>query len=213
MFESNRESMGAIYRKVSTGSEDEKLVFDPENSNANTPTDWSPDGRFILFQNVNKGTGFDIWAYDLAEERKSAFVVDTNDQRDARFSPDGKWVIYSSNESGRYEIYVRSFPAGGGKWQISGGGGSGPTWRADGKEIFYLAPDGQIMAVDVKTEPGFEAGRPKALFEASTEGLGEQVYDVSADGQRFIVNTSSQSGRGSTTPVTLVTNWKATLKK
>ena len=82
-----------------------------------------------------------------------------------------------------------------------------------GKEIFYLAPDGQIMAVDVKTEPSFEAGGPKALFEAGTEGLGEQVYDVSADGQRFIVNTSSQSGRGSTIPVTLVTNWKATLRK
>jgi hypothetical protein len=142
-------------------------------------------------------------------------------ERQGQFSPDGRWIAYTSNESGpdQYQVYVQSFPAGAGKFQVStGAGGTQPRWRRDGKEIFYIAADGKIMAVDVKTAPKFEAGAPKALFDPRMAIGGPAYtyfrYDVTADGKRFLVNSVAGAPESSaSTPITVVLNWQAALKR
>ena len=131
-----------------------------------------------------------------------------NGQGDSRFSPDGRWLAYDSDESGRSEVYVQAFPGPGGKWQISAAGGSIPRWRGDGKEIYYLSLDNKVMAVAVDTAPAFHAGAPVALF-AVHPGTGT-VYDVAADGKRFLVD-SLPADQGSP-PMSLLVNWTSLLK-
>ena len=128
----------------------------------------------------------------------------------ANLSPDGRWIAYVSDESGKFEVYVQSFPTPSGKWQVSTEGGNSPRWRRDGKELFYVAPDRKLMAVPVKLGTIFEAGAPGALFEANINpgggpGIGHQ-YDVTADGQRFLLNLEPRET--STTPLTVVLNWQ-----
>jgi protease II len=134
--------------------------------------------------------------------------------KNARFSPDGRWVAYASNESGRWEIYVTSFPNAHGKWQISNGGGDQPKWRSDGKELFYITPDGKIMAAAVTAGSNFDVGTPTMLFQANPREMvatSEQVtYDVSKDGQRFLINTQLKTG---TTPMSVVLNWTPKLTR
>ena len=133
----------------------------------------------------------------------------------ARFSPDGKWIAYSSDESGRREVYVQGFaadrvPAAAvGKWQISTAGGDKPRWRHDGKELFYIAPDNKMMAVPVKLGPPFEPGVAVPLFETRVAGF--FPYDVSPDG-RFLLYTPSEAEAPASSPVTIVLNWQAELK-
>ena len=134
------------------------------------------------------------------------------------FSPDGRWVAYDSNESGRHEIYVRPFSPEGGagadKWPVSTGGGERPRWRGDARELFYLGPDRRMMAVEVKTAGGFEAGIPKALFPTRASmppGLSTAAYAVTADGQRFLIN--SEGEEAASQPATVVMNWTAGLRK
>jgi Tol biopolymer transport system component len=127
----------------------------------------------------------------------------------ASFSPDGKWVAYSSNESGEYKVYVVPFHGSGGKWQISPGGGNDPRWRRDGKEIFYLSLDNKLTAAEVSANgSSFEVGSVHALFETQTYGIFAR-YDVTADGQRFVI--AYEAGQP-TTAITLVVNWPAELK-
>jgi Tol biopolymer transport system component len=127
------------------------------------------------------------------------------------FSPDGKWVAYESNESGRFEIYVRPFPGPGGQWQVSTGGGIMTRWRADGKELYYLAPDDKLMAVAVTAQGAtFTPGTPQTLFQTHfPNGTRRQQYDVSRDG-RFLINTDLESA--STEPIHLLLNWKPPAK-
>jgi Tol biopolymer transport system component len=132
-----------------------------------------------------------------------------------RFSPDGKWVAYASDESGRAEVYVQPFPGPGQRWQISTTGGDQPAWRSDGKEFFYIAPDRKLMAVSIKAGTGIEAGVPQALFEApvrttSVTGSRNQ-YIATPDGQRFLVITLLEEA--TRPPITVVTNWTAALRK
>lgn len=131
----------------------------------------------------------------------------TWDETTARLSPDGRWLAYGSNESGSNEIIVRSFPASGDRRQVSVGGGTQPAWRGDGRELFYISPDGRVMAVDIRTEPRFEAGTPRALFQTRILPLVEarNNYDVTADGQRFLVN--SRRPEDASLPVTVVVPW------
>jgi hypothetical protein len=135
-------------------------------------------------------------------------------QTTARFSPDGKWLAYSSSESGRFEVYVTPFPGPGGKWLVSTGGGWFPQWRRDGREIFYVSPlDDKIMAAEVKANgSSFEVGAVHALFEIRPYfGLyTANLFDVTPDGQRFIVAYDAQQSNAA---LTLVTNWPALLKK
>ena len=155
-------------------------------------------------------------------DRKPFVFLKTNfDERRAQFSPDGRWVAYMSNESGRYEIYVRPFngnaPAasGGGQWQVSTSGGISPRWRADGKELYYIAPDGKLMAAPISREWRDDRARhrPWPCFRRGLYGGGTDVtigtnYDVSVDG-RFLINTVLED---TASPITLLQNWTAALK-
>ena len=135
--------------------------------------------------------------------------------RNAQFSPDGRWVAYSTNESGNWEVYVAPFPNTNGKWQVSRGGGEEPRWRRDGKELFYLSSDGKMMAVAAKTAGNFEAASPITLFQTH---LGQPIssydlvsYDVTADGQRFLINTKVDEPN--VAPLSLILNWTSEMER
>jgi Tol biopolymer transport system component len=167
---------------------------------------WSPDGRFILY--VTAGvTGTDVWALPLFGDRKPFPYLQTRfGEYPAVFSPDGGWVAYTSNESGQPEVYVATFPKFGGKRQISTGGGRVPRWRRDGRELFYLTSTGTLMAaaVDVSSA-GVDVKSIQPLF--GTRATGDFPYDVSADGQRFIIVSSAEDSASATT---VVVNWTPT---
>jgi len=178
------------------------------------PTDWSRDGRYILFASaINNGTtNRDIWVLPLFGDRKPFPYLQTPfDEGRAEFSPDGHWVAYVSNESGKLEIYVSTFPAGGGKWQVSQGGGVQPEWGRDGKELYYEAPSGSVMETKV-TEMGraVEIGTPRELFKVSAADLGGTGFAVAPDGKRFLM---VEPELAASQPLTFVTNWTAGLEK
>jgi dipeptidyl aminopeptidase/acylaminoacyl peptidase len=159
----------------------------------------------------------DLWILPTSGDRKPIpFLTTPADETFGQFSPDGKWIAYDSDESGRREVYVQGFApdrvraTAVGKWLISAAGGNKPRWRHDGKELFYLALDGKMMAVPVKSGAAtFEPGAAVPLFEAHAVGF--VAYDVSPDG-RFLINTPVES-EASSTPITVVLNWQAGLKK
>jgi Tol biopolymer transport system component len=212
-----------LFRRSANGATKEEVLFHSDSNK--TPLDWSSDGRWLLYTERGKDTGSDLWALPNAsgpagEERKPIpYLVTPFNEEQAKFSPDGKWVAYSSNESGTVEVYVRPFPASsGGKWLVSNGGGNEARWRSDGKELFYMAPGGSLMAAEVHaTGSALEVGSPKELFRTQIlGGLGAGAtnawrYAVSKDGQRFLVNTAME--QTAPTPITVVTNWTAELKK
>ena len=203
-----------LYRKAADGTgAAEVLLADHRNK---FPACWSPDGRFILYM-VDNGspTGWDMWLLPVFGDRKPyPFLQTPFNEAQGRFSPDGRWIAYISNESGRYEAYVTSFPGPAGKWQISSGGGTSlgvwPRWRRDGKEITYLAPDGTLMAVAVNAQGSrFEAGEARPMFATRSRGP-RWPYDVSPDG-RFLVNTVVERERSA--PLTVILDWGAGVKK
>ncbi len=212
-----------IYRKSSNGATKEEVLY--HSDSPMTPLDWSPDGRWILYATRGKDTGIDLWALPDASSpagvgrKPIPYLVTPFNESQAKFSPDGKWVAYSSNESGQTEVYVRPFPASTeGKWLISNGGGAEPRWRPDGKEIFYIAPSGTLMAAEVKANgASFEVSAPKTLFRSGIlggNGGGPTIawrYAVSKDGQRFLINSAPEEVASS--PITVETNWTADLKK
>ena len=167
---------------------------------------------------IDPKTRPNLWVLPLSGERKPFPFVNTNfDERNGQFSPDGRWVAYQSNESGRFEIYVQPFPGPGGKWQVSTGGGVDPRWRHDGKELFYIASDGKLMSAAVqRSGQTLEASTPVALFQTRIVGgnlsnTQRQQYAVAPDGKRFLVNTIADESTAS--PIIIVTNWTAGLKK
>jgi len=175
--------------------------------------DWTADGRFILFRSNDAAMAYNLWAMPIEGDRKPFPVVQTNfDEPDGQFSPDGKWLAYQSNESGRYEIYVRPFPSPGSTTPISTGGGAQLRWRRDGKELFYVALDGRLMAVPIRLAANgkaIEPGAPLALFATHLGGAIQPTlkpqYAVSRDGQRFLMNTITEEAGAS--PITLILNW------
>lgn len=207
VFTSDREQKFNLYVKNADGSQEEKLI--PQDGPDRFPEDWSHDGKYVLYQRDT-----DLWYVTFPELTANVFLKAASAPNVTRFSPDGKWVAYASNESGREEIYVTSFPGAQGKWQVSNAGGEQPKWRSDGKELFYLSPDRKIMAVPVTVGTNFDAGTPVALFQANPREMiatSERFdYDVSKDGQRFLINTELKSGL---TPMSVVVNWTASLNK
>jgi Tol biopolymer transport system component len=175
------------------------------------PISWSPDGKHLLYHNVAPETSWDINVLDLeGEPNPRPFIRTPFIEIRARFSPDGRWVAYQSNESGQGEIYVQAFPGPGGKWQISTAGGGEPQWGPDGSELFYRSPERQMMRVEVQTGEAFEAGIPEPLFAASLRPITiNNRYLVSPDGQRFLLLSSLV--QDSTPPTTVVVNWTAEL--
>ncbi len=215
LFASDRDGIADLYVRAASGAgKDEALV---KSNNRKIATDWSMDGKFILYQENDPKTGYDIWVLPLSGEQKPFPFLQTEfDERQGRFSPDGKWIAYVSNESGKWQVYVQSFPAPGSKWQVSTDGGAQPQWRRDGKELFYLAADRKIMAVDTsQSSHTFDAGALKALFELRIQSVGlpgiRNFYAASGDGQRFLVTALLEEP--TTTPTTVVLNWTADLKK
>jgi Tol biopolymer transport system component/predicted Ser/Thr protein kinase len=176
-------------------------------------TDWSPDGNYILFIVSATDSGNDLWTLPLVgEKRPFKFVGTSAEEMHGNFSPDGRFVAYTSNESGRYEVYVETFPRSDRKWSVSTNGGYEPRWRADGREIYYLSEDRKLMTVSVGAGPSF--GIPVPLFQTRVPAgvsANRTHYVPSRDGKRFLVNTLS--GDPSPTPITVVLNWTAALKK
>jgi eukaryotic-like serine/threonine-protein kinase len=199
-----------ICLRPSDGSGNEEVIH-PGNEQPRYPDDWSPDGKVLAYYESRLGV-WEIWMLPFSGERKPyPFLQSQFSQLGARFSPDGKWLAYFSGESGRPEIYAVPFPGPGGKRQVSTGGGTWPRWRRDGKEIFYLSPDNKVMAAEVKANGSiFEIGAVRALFETRPYRSGDAVFDVTADGQRFIVD---YVGEQPTAAITLVVNWTAEAKK
>jgi Tol biopolymer transport system component len=178
---------------------------------AKSATDWSSDGRFLLFRSLSRGSIYDIWALPMSGERKPFAVVRTmSDERDAQFSPNGKWIAYQSNQSGRFEIYLQPFPDGGERIPISTNGGAQVRWRGDGRELFYLALDGRLTAVPISFPSGGgppEAGAPVPLFAPAVSSLRDAArhqYVVSEVGQRFLFDTLVEEAAS---PVVLLLNW------
>ena len=210
VFSSLRGAPPNLYQKITSGAGTEELLL--KSARPNLPTSWSADGRFLIFAVLDPKTKWDIWVLPMFGDRRPfPFAESPFDERTGEVSPDGHWMAYSSDESGNTEIYVRPFPNGPGKWQVSKDGGSEPHWRRDGKELFYLAGDERLVAVEVKPEASaFQAGASTVLFRARVAGIerqnGSNRYTVTADGSRFLVNTIGESA---TTPIVVVLNWAA----
>ncbi|MBI3262133.1 MAG: protein kinase [Acidobacteria bacterium] len=213
VFRSVRSGTWDLYQKPASGAGvEERLVATDQYK---VPADWSPDGRFLLFGTLDPTTNLDVWAVPLDGDRKPFPIAKTTfEERDGQFSPDGRWVAYASNESGQFQIYLQPFPdATGGKWQLSTGGGTQPRWRRDGKELFYVAPDGTVMAVSVTlsaTARSVDVANPVQLFasriNAGQSGLLRHQYAVSADGKRFLLNAVTEAAM--VAPVTVMLNWR-----
>ena len=218
---SDRRGKNSFYSKASFGSGTEaELVASArvDLSFASAPSDWSPDQRFLLYTDLHEGTVLHLWVLPIdGGGRPYRLLRGTTADVEGQFSPDGRWVAYSSNDSGRWEVYVAPFPFpdGGDKYQVSTDGGQQPRWRRDGKELFILSPDRKMMAVSVKERSKLELGPPKVLFQTRAHEpiTAEEffTYDVSADGQQFLVNVNSEQNNAA--PVDIILNWASGLKK
>jgi Tol biopolymer transport system component len=223
VFRSNRKGHYDLYQKSSGGAGNEELLLD--SGQDKVPVDWSHDGRFLLYQISDPQTDWDLWVLPMEGDRKPWPFLKTNfTERDGQFSPDGRWVAYTSSESGRLEVYVRPFlvpaTASGvdplvGRWQVSTTGGVYPRWHPDSKELYYIATDGKLMAAAITVngaalEP---PGAPTALFQTRIYGgvnaQAARQYDVSRDG-RFLINTVLEDNNAA--PITLLQNWHPATK-
>jgi Tol biopolymer transport system component len=200
-----------LYVKDAAGTGDAELLL--ESDEDKFVTDWSRDGAYVIFTSRGLDTGFDLWALPMTGDRKPFPLRKTKfGESNASVSPDGRFLAFQSNESGRVEVYVQEFPAAKSKWQVSPDGGREPFWRADGRELYYRAPDAKLMAVPVEKSATFTAGTPHALFQArfalaTVRGL----YRPAPDGQRFL--TLAPLGRGAMQPATVILNWTSAIQQ
>jgi Tol biopolymer transport system component len=213
VFRSNREGPANVFWQLADGSGGfERLASGPFTQN---PQSWSRDGTLLAFFENNPKTLRDVWILRMSDRKAEPFLRTPFNEGAPSLSPDGRWVAYVSNESGRPEIYVQPYPGPGGKWQISTAGGTEPLWHRNGRELFYRSGP-RMMSVAVSTERGFSAGKPTVLFEgnyASVEFPATGVaYDVSADGQRFIMVKELPQAQDAT-QINVVVNWFEELKR
>jgi dipeptidyl aminopeptidase/acylaminoacyl peptidase len=214
-FVSTRGGVQGIYQKPSNLGGGETLLYKAAGDlPVNAPSSWSHDGRFILY-----GTGgVGVWLLPVegaGDHKPTRLLTGEFGKRAARFSPDDRFFSFISRKAGRDDVYVRTFDPsglvgqpGGGEWTVSKDGGDGAHWRADGKELFYMAPDRTIMAVEVTTTPTFQPRVPKPLFKTNAA---TPYWEVSPNGQQFLIPV--QVGATSAAPYTVVLNWQAALKK
>jgi len=212
-FSSTREGTADLYQKISNNVGSEELLL--KSSAPKFLMQWSPDGRFIVYEQSG-----DLWLLPTTGDRKPVPLLQTKfNESDGQFSPDARWLAYTSNESEPSDVFVQPFPLTGAKWQVSMGGGTDPRWHPNGKEIFYISPDQKLMAATVRANgPNFEVDPPKTLFQSRLFGgrtgnallLGHR-YSVSPDGQRFLMIIAAQEQTRA--PITVVVNWTAGLKK
>ena len=214
-FSSNRGGHFDLYQKNANGTGDDELLLKSDQDKS--LTSWSRDGRYLLFSSIDPKSGSDIWVLPMQGDHKPAPFLRTEfSEGRASFSPDGRWVAYDSNESGRNEVYIRPFslapgansPSAGGKWQISKAGGTRAHWRGDNKQLYYVAADARLMAVDVTANDAFQAGIPEPLFTAVPNG----DFQVAPDGKHFLIIAPPQQ-TAAEFPITMLLNWPALLKK
>ncbi len=230
VFSSNRSDNGVtsalsnkLYQKSSSGVGTDELLFAGNPNELVYPEDWSSDGRYILFARVKLpgATADDLWVLPLFGDKKPfPFLQSSFWQVESQLSPDGRWLAFTTNESGTYQIVVQPFPdPSGGKWQVTAKDGIEPKWRRDGRELYYLSLDGKLMAVPVKGDHTFEAGQPSPLFQSPLNVTPPRPvvhhYDVTADGQRFlfISPVTPAPSETNSVPITAVVNWTAGLNK
>jgi hypothetical protein len=201
-----------LFQKAS-GSIGAEQVLVKDAAKSKYATQWSLDGQ-IVYQQQADATGWDIWVVPLNGASKPIPYLQTPfNEIQGQLSPDGRWMAYTSDESGRLDVYVQSFPAGRGKFLVSGNGGTDPHWRRDGKELFYVAADRRLMAVTVQMAPTFAADIPAPLFATALTDPNPVTYpsqyDVSADGQRFLIKVPVEQANSA--PITVMLNWPAVL--
>jgi Tol biopolymer transport system component len=209
-----------LFVKPVDGAADERpLLVSPT---VDFPLDWSRDGRFLLYATYDSKTRSDIWVMPMTGEQKASPVLQTAfDETQAQFAPNGAWLAYASNQSGRDEIYLRTFPAAAGQYQVSAGGGTQPRWAPDGNELFYVAPDGKLMSVAIRTtadRSGPLSDAPVALFPTRLAAGGDiltggpsqrALYAVARDGRFLMIESAGEE----TPPIAVVQHWEAALKK
>jgi eukaryotic-like serine/threonine-protein kinase len=209
VFGSNQKFHFTLYQKNSDGSGSEQEIADL-GAQEQGPWDWSHDGKYLLAMK-----NAELWYLSVPNWQAKPFLQAKWTFRNAQFSPDGRWVAYSTNETGNWEVYVSPFPNASSKWQVSRGGGEEPRWRRDGKELFYLSGEGKMMAVPVKTGTSFEAGPPVTLFQTHTRQpisvMDVFSYDVTGDGQKFLINTKVDEPNAA--PLSIILNWASEMEK
>jgi serine/threonine protein kinase/Tol biopolymer transport system component len=210
IWSSRQVTKSEMYRKLASGAGEVEVIA--QSSNPIGITDWSKDGKFILYTDADPTTNLNLWVLPLEGERKPYVYFQTPDEDgNGRFSSDGRFIVYRSRESGTNEIYVQTFPASGMKLPISTNGGTNPVWAPSGKELFFIAPDGKLMSVDIGAGSSFEPGKSRVLFDiiAARTNQGND-YDVSTDGQRFLFISRMADA---TSSLAVVINWSEDLKK
>ena len=219
LFQSSRVISGQrftpanLFQKAASGLEPEEHLSVEEFGPILLPTDWSPDENLVVLTGLRPRTGIDLMLYSFDDGNVQAYLETEDTEQSSKFSPNGRWLAYQSDESGRNEVYVRAFPGPGGKWQVSKDGGRLPAWRADGKELFYGGTDG-LMSVTVETEGGFRHDTPSHLFDLdlTVTGLGAYNFDAASDGRRFLLMEPVDDDDGEDASVTLVQGWRALLE-
>jgi Tol biopolymer transport system component len=190
-----------LFVKSIGGAEDQMTLLESGENKA--PTSWSRDGRLVMYSVLSRTTGNDLWVLPLDGNKKPfAFAQTPSHEQAGVFSPDGRWVAYQSNETGRFEIYLRPFPGPAASTLVSTGGGTSPSWSKDGREIVYKGLDNRVMAIPVSLgSAGVDAGTPVPLFTLPSNA----TFDVTSDGKRLLVNAALDEG--TTAPITVVMNW------
>jgi Tol biopolymer transport system component len=211
LYRSTRNQQSALYKRRADGAGAEELV--PSDQFGKIPESWSPDGRYVLYYIGGPApvATQDVWVLPMFGAQKPyPFIQSPFNDRRSQFSPDGRWVAYQSNETGRFEVYIVPFPGPGGKTQVSTEGGREPRWRRDGKELFYLAGTSLTAAAVTTAAERPAIGKATRLFELQTPRGANEVYDVAPDGRRFLVDVAAAQPND---PITVVVNWPALLKK
>ena len=224
VYASQRDGRWGLYAKPSNGTAGEELL--PQPSLLVGARSWSRDGQFLVYAASDRKTANDVWMLPLSGDRKAVALLNSRFQeRFPQISPDGKWLAYSSDEGGTSELYIRPFPNGDGKWQISTAGGWEPRWRGDSRELFYAdsAQLGSMMAVDLNgAGAALSFGAPRKLFDMTARTVahpgaeGYMRFAVSDDGHRFLIPTNTRGatfGDSTSPPIAVVVNWAAALQK
>jgi Tol biopolymer transport system component len=214
IFSSGRGGADNLYRKRADGSGDEEQLT--KSDDPLWPSSWSRDGQSVVFAGMGPNGNFDISMLLLGDKKIQPLLNTTFREADGAVSPDGRWLAYTSNESGRLEVYVRPFPAGAGRWQVSDSGGGLPRWAASGRELFYRVDDGLMVASIEAQGDSLRTGKPVRLFTGSFRGgitgvsIGGNIfadYDVTPDGQRFVMFPATEVESTNRGMLTLVTPW------
>ena len=196
--------------KSSFGTGSDELVYGTPNPDM--LTSFAPNGASAWVQTAVPGNSADIFLVNLSDWKASLFLGTPFNEGQPAPSPDGRWLAYASDESGRMEVYVQSLADDGGKWQISTDGGAYPTWTRGGRELLFQGRDNKLIAVDIRHDPAFSAGVPKALFDPQVRtSIPSRMWDVSADGERFLITRSLDAP--DVEPLTLVQHWASALAK